>query len=253
MREIMELADEANRYIDRHKPWALAKDPARAEEARAIATQGINLFRVLMSYLTPVLPRMAQTAGEFLDVNFDDWERIRRPLLSRRIRPYQALARRLDAAAVASLVERPVPEDSIAQAAPAGEARPAAAAQAASAAADASASSKRPQMVGIEDFSKLDLRVARVERAEAVEGSQKLIKLTLDLGNERRTVFSGIRASYAPEQLIGRMVIVIANLAPRKMRFGTSEGMVLSASSEAGERALLLSVDADALPGMHVS
>ena len=107
--------------------------------------------------------------------------------------------------------------------------------------------------ITIEDFAKLDLRVARVERAEAVEGSQKLIKLTLDLGDHRRTVFSGIRASYSPEQLTGRMVIVIANLAPRKMRFGTSEGMVLSASAANGERALLLSVDADALPGMRVS
>jgi methionyl-tRNA synthetase len=107
--------------------------------------------------------------------------------------------------------------------------------------------------VTIDDFAKLDLRVARIERAELVEGSQKLLKLTLDVGGERRTVFAGIRASYAPEQLTGRLVVMVANLAPRKMRFGVSEGMVLAASSEGDERALLLSVDPAALPGMRVS
>ena len=257
MREIMELADEANRYIDRHKPWALAKDPARAAEARAIATQGINLFRVLMSYLTPVLPQIARTAGEFLGVEFDEWERIRRPLLGRQIQPYQALARRLDAAAVAALIEQPpgAAESGGAQAAAASPARADGSPQRAASAPveGGGAPSPGPQTVSIDEFAKLDLRVARVERAEAVEGSQKLIKLTLDLGDERRTVFSGIRTSYAPEQLIGRLVIVVANLAPRKMRFGTSEGMVLSASAGSGERALLLSVEADALPGMRVS
>jgi methionyl-tRNA synthetase len=254
MREIMELADEANRYIDRHKPWTLAKQPQRAEEARAIATQGINLFRVLMSYLTPVLPQMARTAGEFLGTQFDQWERIRRPLLGGVLQPYQALARRLDAAAVAALIDRTPAEEAGARAAGGSAARAVAtAAPSSGAAADDATAGQPPQTVGIEDFAKLDLRVARVERAEAVEGSTKLIKLTLDLGDERRTVFSGIRASYAPEQLAGRLVIVIANLAPRKMRFGTSEGMVLSASGEHGERALLLSVDADALPGMRVS
>src|SRR5262249_9547096 len=161
-------------------------------------------------------------------LEFDEWERIRRPLLGRQIRPYQALARRLDAAAVAALIEQPAgaAESGGAQAAAASPARAGGSPQrAASAPVEGSgASCERPQTVSIDEFAKLDLRVARVERAEAVEGSQKLIKLTLDLGDERRTVFSGIRASYAPEQLIGRLVIVVANLAPRKMRFGTSEG-----------------------------
>src|SRR5579862_7620213 len=201
MREIMELADEANRYIDRHKPWALAKDPAGAPEARAIATQGINLFRVLMSYLTPVLPQMAQTAGEFLGVEFIDWESVRRPLLGRRIRPYQALARRLDTAAVAALIEPPTDATDGTSAQAAGAAGATRAADTAQPAASASAErggikSSPADTVSIDEFAKLDLRVARVERAEAVEGSQKLIKLTLDLGSERRTVFSGIRASY---------------------------------------------------------
>jgi methionyl-tRNA synthetase len=155
------------------------------------------------------------------------------------------------------LIEQPVgaAENGGAQAAASSPARAAGSPQrAAGAPAEGGgAPSQRPRTVSIDEFAKLDLRVARVERAEAVEGSQKLIKLTLDLGDERRTVFSGIRASYAPEQLIGRLVIVVANLAPRKMRFGTSEGMVLSASAGDGERALLLSVEADALPGMRVS
>jgi methionyl-tRNA synthetase len=237
IREIMVLADRANRYLDQHKPWALAKDPVRADEVRAIATQGVNLFRVLMSFLAPVLPHMARSAAAFLGAPFSDWSAIRNPLLGSALAAYQPLATRLDPAAVASLVEPAVPAPPPA---------PAVAAAAPSAAAPA-------EIIAIADFAKLDLRVARVIEASTVEGSDKLLRLTLDLGSAQRTVFSGIRADYQPDQLVGRHVIVVANLAPRKMRFGVSQGMVLCASDEHGGGVFLIEAAAGALPGMKVT
>ncbi|MGC2460733.1 MAG: methionine--tRNA ligase [Steroidobacteraceae bacterium] len=234
IREIMELADRANRYVDQHKPWALAKDPARADDVRAIATQGLNLFRVLMSYLAAVLPRMAQAAAAFLGTSFGAWNAIAAPLLAQPIARYQPLTTRLDPEAVASLIV-PTPE-------------------AASGSRSANAPAAAAASISIDDFAKLDLRVARVARAELVEGSDKLLRLTLDLGSEQRTVFSGIRAAYRPEQLTGRLVVVIANLAPRKMRFGVSQGMVLCANGDDGASAVfLLAADAGAQPGMKVT
>jgi methionyl-tRNA synthetase len=234
IREIMQLADRANRYLDQHKPWALARDAARSEDVRAIATQGLNLFRVLISYLAPVLPRMAQAAAAFLGTSFGDWSAVAQPLLARRIARYQPLATRLDASAVATLIE-PTP-----------------AAVTASSVAQSPASA--PACISIEDFAKLDLRIARVAEAQVVEGSDKLLRLTLDLGSEQRTVFSGIRAAYGPDQLIGRLVVVIANLAPRKMRFGVSQGMVLCAGGDDDTSAVfLLAADAGARPGMKVT
>jgi len=225
IRDIMELADRANRFVDQHKPWLLAKDSARAAEVRAIATQGLNLFRVLMSCLAPVLPQMAQAAATFLGTSFAQWSAVGTPLLDSPITAYRALATRLDPAAVAALVEP-------------GEAQPTA-----------------PEVpsIGIDEFAKLDLRVARVVQAAIVEGSNKLLRLILDVGGQERTVFSGIRAAYAPEQLIGRQVILVANLAPRKMRFGVSEGMVLCAAGQQDAQLFLLTVDQGALPGMKVS
>ena len=225
IRDIMELADRANRFVDQRKPWLLARDSARAAEVRAIATQGLNLFRVLMSCLAPVLPQMAQSAATFLGTSFAQWSAIGTPLLDSPIAPYQALATRLDPAAVAALVEP-------------GEPQP-----------------KAPEVpsIGIEEFARLDLRVARVAQAALVEGSNKLLRLTLDVGGQERTVFSGIRAAYAPEQLIGRQVILVANLAPRKMRFGISEGMVLCAAGEQDGQLFLLTADQGALAGMKVS
>jgi methionyl-tRNA synthetase len=268
VREIMELADEANRYIDQRKPWALARDSAQGAQVQAIATQGLNLFRVLLSYLSPVLPRMAQTAADFLGTSFQHWSAIAEPLLQQSIRPYQPLATRLDAAAVAGLVDTPTGALATAAAAAAPGAsskrsavkasharRPdvAASAPASAAGTAAAAPGATPATISIDDFARVDLRIARVEQAELVEGSDKLLKLTLDLGSERRTVFSGIRASYRPEQLTGRLVVVVANLAPRKMRFGVSEGMVLCASSEQTPQVFLLAADTDAQPGMRVT
>jgi methionyl-tRNA synthetase len=234
VREIMALADAANQYVDHHKPWALAKDPARAAEVLGIATQGINLFRVLMAYLAPVLPTMAGQAGRFLDCDFGRWEAAAEPLLDRPLQPYQALATRLDATTVRSMVE------------------PDAAAAATTPAAVPASIASTPGTATLAELRKLDLRVARIIEAQAVDGADKLLRLTLDLGEERRTVFSGIRACYAPEQLVGRLVLMIANLEPRKMRFGVSEGMVLCAGSDA-TGFFLLAPDAGATPGMPVT
>ena len=237
MREIMLLADRANQYVDTHKPWALAKDPSKAEETLGIATQGINLFRVLMVYLAPVLPDMACHAAGFLGAPLSRFSEVDSPLLGTPLAPYQPLAQRLDPKVVNQLVASP--------------ATPVTATTATTTTTAAATASGEPY-VTIDDFSKLDLRVAKVITAEAVEGSDKLLKLTLDLGGETRTVFSGIRKSYTPESMIGRNVVMIANLAPRKMRFGVSEGMVLCASGE-GDRVYLLSADDGVAGGMKIS
>ncbi len=247
VRAVMELADEANRYIDRCKPWTLARDAAHDAEVLAIATQGINLFRVLMSCLAPVLPQMAQAAGAFLGTSFADWSAVNAPLLAQELAPYRALAIRLEPSAVAGLLDPPASASSTA---PAPASMPAAARGSSP---GATAAATPPGHIGIADFARLDLRVAQVLEASAVDGSDKLLRLTIDLGGERRTVFSGIRAAYAPEQLIGRRVVVIANLAPRKMRFGVSEAMVLCAGEEDGGGLFLIEAAAGAKPGMKIS
>jgi methionyl-tRNA synthetase len=243
IREIMELADAANRYVDQHKPWALAKQAGREEQVRAIATQGLNLFRVLMSYLTPVLPAIAQSAGHWLGTDFKSWRAIEQPLLGSRIAAYQPLATRLDTAKVATLIEQTPAQPASA---------PAAEAPAKAAAPPKPVAATGP--ISIDDFARVDLRVARVLEARSVEGSNKLLQLTLDLGSERRTVFSGIRGAYQPEQLTGRLVVMVANLAPRKMRFGVSEGMVLCACADDDSSGIfLLDADSGAQPGMKVT
>ncbi|HPF27767.1 MAG TPA: methionine--tRNA ligase [Steroidobacteraceae bacterium] len=240
IREIMSLADRANQYVDAHKPWALAKDPARSAEVLAVCTQGINLFRVLMSYLAPVLPQMACAAAKFLGDPLSDWNAVAKPLLGTPLGKYEPLATRLDPKTVAQLIETPAAAAIATTQRQAGTDSKAAQAAVATTAAT------------IQDFGKLDLRIARVLAASFVEGSDKLLQLSLDLGGETRTVFSGIRAAYAPDQLVGRYVLMIANLEPRKMRFGVSEGMVLCASGD-GPGIFLLSPDAGAEPGMRVS
>ena len=215
IREIMDLADRANRYIDQSKPWALAKDPARAAEVLAIATEGLNLFRVLMSYLAPVLPRTAEAAAAFLGTSFADWNAIATPLLGSPIARYQPLATRvwMASAVATSLIEPavaagPTPSPTAAPASPTpapvspGAPVPGTAPVPATASvpataplpatAPAPAAPRAPATISIDDFSKLDLRIARVAQAQWVEGSDKLLKLTLDLGTEQRTVFSGI-------------------------------------------------------------
>jgi methionyl-tRNA synthetase len=227
VREIMALADRANLYIDRNKPWLAAKDPARAAEVQAVCTQGINLFRVLMAYLKPVLPVISDRAEVFLGSRIVLWRDIETPLLGTAIGEYQPLATRVDPATVQKLLEIPMPSN------------------------ETAAPAAGPAQISAEEFARIDLRIARIEAAEYVEGADRLLKLTVDLGGERRTVFAGIRGAYEPGTLAGRHVVIVANLKPKKMRFGTSEGMALAASGDAG--LFLLAPDAGATAGMKVS
>jgi len=245
IREIMALADRANQYVDAQKPWALAKDPARSAEVLAVCTQGINLFRVLMSYLAPVLPQMAEKAGKFLRTSFADWNAVVQPLLAGPIEDYQPLALRLDPKIVAQLVAPATPAPARTDTPPVKKAE--------KKMTEVTLNSTPAGLVSIDDFARLDLRVATVLDARFVDGSDKLLQLTLDLGTEKRNVFSGIRSAYDPAKLIGRQVVMIANLAPRKMRFGVSEGMVLCASPDAGPEVFLLSPDSGAAAGMKVT
>jgi methionyl-tRNA synthetase len=226
MRRIMALADDANRYIDEHKPWSMAKDPARAADVQAVCTQGLNLFRSLMIYLAPVLPGVAKRARAFLGDAEWRWADAAQPALGRSINAFEPLLTRVEPARVTNMLQQS--KDTTEP-----------------------ATIDEPDVIGIEEFERVDLRVARVRQAEPVAGADKLLRLTLDLGDSERTVFAGIKAAYAPESLVGRHVIVVANLAPRKMRFGVSEGMVLAAGP-GGEDIFLLAPDQGAEAGMRV-
>jgi methionyl-tRNA synthetase len=250
VREVMALADRANLYIDQHKPWLMAKDPARAAEVQGVCTQGLELFRLLTLYLKPIVPRLAAGAETFLGLGDQRWDAIENALPGGTIGAYRPLATRVDPAAIEALLSaaaESLKPAGLPTAAPANA--PAAAARKATAA--ASTAPAAAAQIGIEDFARVDLRVARIVEAAAVEGADKLLRLVVDLGEERRTVFAGIRQAYAPEQLVGRLTVVVANLAPRKMRFGTSEGMVLAAGP-GGAEIFLLAPDAGAQPGMKV-
>ncbi|MGK2926199.1 MAG: methionine--tRNA ligase [Lysobacterales bacterium] len=243
IRRVMALADEANRYIDEAKPWQRIKEAGREGEVHGVCTQGINLFRVLMAYLEPVLPFTAERAAGFLGersiAGGSDWNRIDRPLLDTPLDTFQPLLTRIDPLKVQAMIDNS--KESL-QPAQAGTATAAA----------------RPEIaplapeITIDDFMKIDLRVARIVAAEAVEGADKLLQLTLDLGGETRTVFAGIRSAYDPASLAGRMTVMVANLKPRKMRFGTSEGMVLAAGP-GGKDLFILEPDDGATPGQRVT
>ncbi|MEX0708172.1 MAG: methionine--tRNA ligase [Woeseia sp.] len=227
MRQVMLLADRANRYIEQHKPWAMAKDEAQLDDVQAVCTQGLNLFRCLMIYLTPVIPDLAErTRGLFREESWN-WDTASEPLLDQRMSAYTPLLTRVDEKQVQTMID-----------------------QSRSSTDAPGKASEEKSLVSIDDFMKIDLRVARISNAEPVDGADKLLRLTLDLGTETRTVFAGIKAAYEPDQLIGRHVIAVANLAPRKMRFGTSEGMVLAAGP-GGSDVFLLSPDDGAMPGMR--
>jgi methionyl-tRNA synthetase len=238
VRETMLLADRANLYIDRHKPWLAAKDEPRRDEVQAVCTQGLNLFRVLVQYLKPVMPNLAAAAEDFLGATAARWDDVATPLLDRRVKPYSPLATRVDPAAVKALLAASVESLKPAEAP----------LRAQSGGAEQEAAQPR---ISIEDFAKLDLRVARIDAAELVDGADRLLRLTVDLGGERRTVFAGIRSAYQPEALVGRLAVLVANLEPRKMRFGVSEGMVLAAGP-GGPDIFLVAPDAGAAPGMKV-
>ena len=238
MREIMALADRANQYIDEKKPWVIAKEEGKEAELQAICSMGLNLYRVLVTYLKPVLPTLAEQSEAFLHCPELTWGHRDRALLGHTIRKFKALMQRVDPKATAALID--ASRDDLAK-------RDQAAAE----------PEKETRMepiaetISYDDFAKLDLRIARIAAAEHVEGADKLLKLTLDLGGETRTVFAGIKAAYDPETLVGRLTPMVANLAPRKMRFGLSEGMVLAAGP-GGKEIWLLSPDDGAEPGMKV-
>lgn len=248
LRLTMALADEANRYIDEHKPWVIAKEEGREAELQAVCTQGLNLFRVLNTALKPVLPGICGRAEAFLDAPVMHWNTLSQPLLGHLVQPYSALFTRIDPKHIAAMTDASTEsmKPTNAAKAPVKAAAPVAAA-AAGDKDDAAAT------IGIDDFAKLDMRIGKVVACELVEGSDKLLRFELDAGAlGTRQIFSGIRASYPePEKLVGRNVVFVANLAPRKMRFGLSEGMILSAGFDAGALALL-DADAAAQPGMPV-
>ena len=257
LRMTMALADEANKYIDEHKPWVLAKAPSsRGEgadaELQAVCSQGLNLFRVLATALKPVLPRTSAQAEAFMAAPVTYWNDVDAPLLAHRINPYTPLFTRIDPKQIAHMID--ASKDTLSPtAATAPVVNAQTAASPAAPAQPAPGSGSRSELVGIDDFNKLDLRIGQVLECGFVESSDKLLRFLLDAGElGQRQIFSGIRASYGePEKLIGRNVVFIANLAPRKMRFGISEGMILSAGFDGGGLSLL-DADPGAQPGMPV-
>ncbi|MCC5857045.1 MAG: methionine--tRNA ligase [Ectothiorhodospiraceae bacterium] len=236
IREIMQLADQANQYFDERKPWVLAKDETTLPQVQAICTQTLNLFRVLMAYLKPVVPRIAAAAEVFLQVENRHWDDVKQPLLGRPIGKFKPLATRVERDAVDAMLE-----ESKETLAAAGQPAPS----------GPLAEDPIGEQIEIDDFTRVDLRIARITDAAYVDGADKLLQLTLDLGGEQRNVFAGLRSAYEPEQLKGRLTVMVANLKPRKMRFGLSEGMVLAAGP-GGKELFVLEPDAGAQPGMRV-
>jgi len=253
MRLIIELADQANPYIENAQPWVLAKDTRRVQELRDVCTVGLNLFRQLVVYLSPVLPKLADQCSALLNDPITSWEQSQRPLLSVSVNQFEHMMARVNPKDIENMIEESKNE----------AAAEAGAVQTDSAVAsipsdpwnDSQQSLEAEPLTAectIEDFVKVDLRVARIVAAEQVPEARKLLRLTLSLGGDvRKNVFAGIKSAYEPEQLIGRLVICVANLKPRQMKFGLSEGMVAAAGA-GGDEIYLLSPDSGAKPGQRV-
>ena len=238
MREIMGLADLANQYIDEKKPWVLAKQKGEEQTVQDVCSTGLNLFRVLMVYLKPVLPLMAEKVEAFLRVPPLAWQHLANPLLEHQIGRFEPLMTRVEKDRVSAMVE-------------ASKQQPPGEAEQTEAAVQHPGGEPIAQTIDYHDFAKVDLRIARIIAAEHVEGADKLLRLSLDLGDSPRHVFAGIKSAYRPEELVGKLTVMVANLAPRKMRFGVSEGMVLAAGP-GGQDLWLLQPDHGAQPGMRV-
>ena len=235
IREIMALADAANEYIAAQEPWKLNKDPDQKQKVQDICSLGINMFRVILTYLKPVLPSMTAAGETFLNDSLN-WESVNQPLVEHQINPFKPLMQRIEKERVEAMVEAskqdlPKTTKSIVSGPLTDE--------------------PLADEISFDDFIKVDLRVALIVKAEHVEGADKLLQLTLDIGGETRQVFSGIKSSYDPESLEGRLTVMVANLAPRKMRFGISEGMVLAAADKNG--IYLLEPDSGAQPGQRIT
>ena len=235
IREIMAQADAANEYIAAKEPWKLNKQEGMQQQVQDICSQGINMFRVLMTYLKPVVPAMTVAAEEFLNDTLT-WESAAQPLLGHKLEPFKPLMIRIEKEKVDAMIEASKEETALAVAKPIE---------------GPLADDPIAAEINFDEFAKVDLRVARIVTASHVEGADKLLQLILDIGGETRQVFSGIKSSYNPEDLEGRLTVMVANLAPRKMRFGMSEGMVLAAADDKG--IYLLEPDSGAQPGQRVS
>lgn len=243
IRLIMELANRANPYVESKEPWVLNKDPTKVGELRDVCTVALNLFRQLAVYLLPVLPRLAEQTGELLGEELHHWDQSQQPLVGTPVEKFKHMLQRVDVKKIKTMIDESKEEVDVA----------------ATGGALSGSDSGQPLLdeplsseISFEDFSKVDLRVARVVKAEHLEEAKKLIKLTLSLGGgETRTVFAGIKDAYKPESLEGRLVVMVANLAPRKMKFGTSEGMIVAAGP--GKKDIfLLAPDEGAVPGQRV-
>lgn len=244
VRLIMELANRANPYVEGKEPWVLKKDPEKVDELRDVCTVALNLFRQLAIYLKPVLPHLAQQTGELLGEELTSWDQSQAPLLGTSVNKFKHMMQRVDPKKIEAMINESKEDIDVA----------------ATGGAMASGSdSDQPlkdeplaEEITFDDFSKVDLRVARVIKAEHIKEARKLLKLTLSLGGtETRTVFAGIKEAYDPETLTGRLVVMVANLAPRKMKFGVSEGMIIAAGPGKSD-VFLLAPDDGALPGQRV-
>ncbi len=237
IREIMALADKANQFIDTQAPWVLIKDETTQEQAHQVCSLGINLFRLLMIYLKPVLPHMAKNVESFLNETLS-WQSAQTQLVGHKITKFKALMQRVEMDKVTAMLN---------------DSKESLAATTSTIIDKDSPLAKEPLADEIEfdDFAKVDLRVALIAKAEHVKGADKLLKLTLDLGGETRQVFAGIKAAYQPEDIEGKLTVMVANLKPRKMRFGMSEGMVLAAGP-GGKEIYILNPDTGSKPGMRV-
>lgn len=248
IREIMALADATNEYFDSQEPWKLAKEPDKEQAVIEISSLCVNLFRLIMIYLKPVLPRTADKAADFLNADLN-WTNHIEPLLNHTIKPFTPLMTRIDKDKVNAIVQQEA--DGKEQAAQNDAGKTKQKSKQAKVAKD-SATNTTPAIIDFEDFAKVDLRVAEITDAKHVEGADKLLQLTLSLGEDgSKQVFAGIKSAYAPEDLIGKLTVMVANLQPRKMKFGVSEGMVLAAGP-GGENIWLLAPDQGAKAGMKI-
>ncbi|MEP1554852.1 methionine--tRNA ligase subunit beta, partial [Paraglaciecola sp.] len=235
IREIMALADKANQFIDANAPWVTIKDESKQQFTHDVCSLGINLFRILVVYLKPVVPTLASQSEAFLNDTLS-WESSQHVLTAHSINKFKALMQRVDMDKVNAMID-----DSKENLEPTVTLDP------------NSPLAKDPiaETISFDDFAKIDLRIARIAKAEHVEKADKLLRLELDLGGETRQVFAGIKSAYQPEDLEGKLTVMVANLAPRKMRFGMSEGMVLAAGP-GGEDLWILNPEEGAQPGMKV-
>ena len=233
MREIMALADKANQYIDEKKPWLIAKEEGKDQELHEICSIGINLFRLLVAYLKPVLPKLATESEDFLNIESQPWPSNAQPLVSHEIKAFKALMTRVEEPKIAAIIEDSKENLEKIVTPVAKKFAPIA------------------DEIEFDDFAKIDLRIAKIVKAEHVKGADKLLQLTVDIGDETLNVFAGIKSAYKPEDLEGKLTVVVANLKPRKMKFGMSEGMVLAAGP-GGKDLWVLHPDDGAIAGMRV-